>query len=103
MELARFKLVPSFGTLSVTTGINMYRCRIIVDFYDLDLAGLTSARFDPQFELSKLSVSNLFEGPPEADGNYGGRAYKKKRPRPEQVPGLNSEFEDSESSTNIVS
>ncbi|WP_454838514.1 TniQ family protein [Pseudomonas mohnii] len=103
MELARFKLVPGFRTLSVTTGINIYRCRIIVDFYDLDLAGLTSARFDPQFELSKLSVSNRFEGPPEADGNYGGRAYKKKRPRPEQVPGLYSEFEDSESSANIVS
>lgn len=97
LELARFKLVPNLTALRETTGINIFRCRIIVDFYDLDVTELTSARFDPQFELTKMSVNNRFEGPPEAVGSYGGRSYKKKRPSPEQVLGPYSESEEVES------
>ena len=77
-ELARFNLTPSTKLLSQVTGINMSQCRLITEYYEIDLAAITSARYDPQFELSKLSINNHYDGPAEASGPYGGRMYQRK-------------------------
>lgn len=81
MEVVRLGLPTNTRMVSSVSGINPSRCLLILEFYEIDLSDTASARFDPQFELSRLSVSNHFEGPPDALLVYGGRNYKNKNPR----------------------
>jgi len=78
MEMARLNISPASSSLRIISGVNHYHTLMILDHYDIDLAEAISARYDPQFQLTKLSVSNRFEGPPGADKIRAGRMYKKK-------------------------